>query len=287
MAKIKIVTDSSSGISLDEAKQLGIGIVPMPITIDGKEYMDGVDLFYDEAVERLKKGEVFKTSQPLPKDLIAVWEEALKDNDYVVYIPISSGISGSCVNAYTIAQNYDGRIVVVDNKSVECLLKLNILEAIQMANAGYSAEEIRDILESDFKDNYAVIIPESVETLKRGGRISPAAAAVAGLLKICPLIKFSLGNLDLYSKVRTFKKAVSEAMNAVIPTELDKNEYYWAVIGVGFSKEEEDQFLADFEELVGIDDIRFYHFSPIVMAHTGNRTIGFCHVRKHHIEKRN
>ena len=182
MAKIKIVTDSSSGISQEEAKSLGIGVVPMPINIEGTDYLDGIDLFYDEAVEHIKNGDIFKTSQPLPKDVIAVWEEALEDHDYVVYFPISSGISGSCVNAYTIAQNYDGKVIVVDNKSVECLLRTNVLEAVEMAKAGYSAQEIKDIMEADFKDTFAVIIPESVETLKRGGRITPAVAALAGLL---------------------------------------------------------------------------------------------------------
>lgn len=284
MAKIKIVTDSSSGISQEEAKSLGIGVVPMPINIEGTDYLDGIDLFYDEAVEHIKNGDVFKTSQPLPKDVIAVWEEALEDHDYVVYFPISSGISGSCVNAYTIAQNYDGKVIVVDNKSVECLLRTNVLEAVEMAKAGYSAQEIKDIMEADFKDTFAVIIPESVETLKRGGRITPAVAALAGLLKICPLIKVSLGNLDLFDKVRTFKKAVNTAIEAVAHPELDKSEYHWLMLSVGFSKEEEEQFLETYRSVINVDDIKTYHFTPIVMGHTGNRTIGFGYTRKHHIE---
>ncbi|MBR3841627.1 MAG: DegV family protein [Erysipelotrichales bacterium] len=284
MAKIKIVTDSSSGISQEEAKSLGIGVVPMPINIEGTDYLDGIDLFYDEAVEHIKNGDIFKTSQPLPKDVIAVWEEALEDHDYVVYFPISSGISGSCVNAYTIAQNYDGKVIVVDNKSVECLLRTNVLEAVEMAKAGYSAQEIKDIMEADFKDTFAVIIPESVETLKRGGRITPAVAALAGLLKICPLIKVSLGNLDLFDKVRTFKKAVNTAIEAVAHPELDKSEYHWLMLSVGFSKEEEEQFLETYRSVINVDDIKTYHFTPIVMGHTGNRTIGFGYTRKHHIE---
>ena len=284
MAKIKIVTDTSSGISQEEAKTLGIGVVPMPINIEGTEYLDGINLFYDEAVERIQNGEIFKTSQPLPKDVIEAWEEALKDHDYVLYFPISSGISGSCVNAYTIAQNYDGKVIVVDNKSVECLLRVNVLEALEMVKAGYEAQEIKEIMEADFKDNYAIIIPESVEALKRGGRITPAVAALAGLLKICPLIKVSLGNLDLFDKVRTFKKAVANAIDAVVETELDKSEYHWLMLSVGFSKEEEEQFLESYRNALGSDDIKIFHFTPIVMAHTGNRTIGFCYTRKHHIE---
>lgn len=286
MAKIRIVTDSSSGISAEEAKTLGIDVVPMPINIDGNEYMDGVDLFYDNAVEFLKANKVFKTSQPLPGSLITVWEKALEENDYVLYFPISSGISGSCVNAYTIAQNYDGRVIVVDNKSVECLLRLNVLEAIEMAKAGYEPQEIKAILEDDFKDTFAIIIPESMETLKRGGRVTPAAAAVAGLLKICPLIKVEFGMLDLFSKVRTFKKAVSEAINAVKETELDKDEYIWAMLTVGFSEEEEKEMLALYKEQLGVDDIKVFHFTPIVMAHTGNRTVGFGHTRKHVITQK-
>ena len=284
MAKIKIVTDSSSGISLNEAKELGVGIVPMPVNINGSEYLDGVNLFHEDAIKHLENNDVFKTSQPLPKNVIEVWEEALKDHDYVIYIPISSGISGSCVNAYTIAQNYDGRVIVVDNKSVECLLRLNVLEAVEMAKANYEPTMIRDILEQDFKDTYAIIIPESVETLKRGGRITPAVAALAGLLKINPLIKVSNGNLDLFDKVRTFKKAVSEAVKEINNSLVhEKSEYHFAVLGCGFSKEEEEEFLTKFKEELQVDDITFYHFTPIVMAHTGNRTIGFGYTRKHKI----
>ena len=284
MAKIKIVTDSSSGISQEEAKSLGIGVVPMPINIDGKEYLDGIDLFYENAVKHISDGDIFKTSQPLPKNVIEVWEEALQDHDYVLYFPISSGISGSCVNAYTIAQNYDGRVIVVDNKSVECLLRINVLEANEMAKNGYSAQEIKEIMENDFKDTFAVIIPENVDTLKRGGRITPAVAALAGLLKICPLIKVSYGNLDLFDKVRTFKKAVNTAIEAVANTELDKSEYHWLMLSVGFSEEEEQQFLEAYRSIIGVEDIKTFHFTPIVMGHTGNRTIGFGYTRKHHIE---
>ena len=284
MAKIKIVTDSSSGISQEEAKALGIGVVPMPINIDGSEYLDGINLFYDEAVERISNGDIFKTSQPLPKDVIGIWEEALEDHDYVLYFPISSGISGSCVNAYTIAQNYDGKVIVVDNKAVECLLRTNVLEALEMVKAGYSALEIKEIMEADFKDNFAIIIPENVDALKRGGRITPAVAALAGLLKICPLIKVSLGNLDLFDKVRTFKKAISTAIDAASQTELEKSEYHWMIVSCGFSKEEEEQFLEAYREVINVEDIKSYHFTPIVMGHTGNRTIGFGRTKKHHIE---
>ncbi len=286
MGTVRVITDSSSSISKEEALQLGVDVVPMPVIIDGVEYKDGVDLFYDDAVKHLEQNHIFKTSQPLPADLIEIWEHALKEYDQVVYIPISSGISGSCVNAFTLAQNYEGRVVVVDNKSVECLLKLNVKEAVEMAKEGYSAEEIRDILEADFKDNFCCIIPESLETLKRGGRITPAAAAVAGLLKINPIIAFNLGNLDLFDKVRTFKKAVKVAMDAAIKTDENPDEYYWCCIGCGYSKEEEQEFINEFKEASGRSDIQYFRFSPIVMGHTGNRTIGFGRVKKHTITKK-
>lgn len=283
MDKIKIITDSSSGISQAESKKLGIDVIPMPLVIDNQEYLDGITMFYEDAVTLLQEKKVFKTAQPLPKDLLATWDKALEEYDYVVYIPLSSGLSGSCVNAYTLSQSYDGRVVVVDAKAVESPLRYVCLEAKKLADHGYSAIQIKETLEANFKSTYACIVPESVEPLKRGGRITPAAAAVAGLLKIQPILKIEYGNVDLHSKVRTLKKAYQEAMLAV-RDQAPKEELYWLFLSIGFSKEEEAKLIAQFQDIVGQEEILADHFTPIIAAHTGNRTVGIGYTKKYKVD---
>ena len=280
MSKIKIITDSSSGISQEESKVLGIDVVPMPIVVENKEYLDGVTMFYEDAVSLLQEKKVFKTAQPLPRDIITVWEKALEEYDYVVYIPLSSGLSGSCVNAYTLSQSYEGRVIVVDAKAVESPLRYVCMGAKKLAEDGYSAEQIKETLEANFKSTFACIVPETVEPLKRGGRITPAAAAVAGLLKIQPILKIEYGNVDLHSKVRTLKKAYHEAMVAV-KEEAPDCELIWQLLTIGFTKEEEDEFVAQFSEVIGTNEIEVNHFTPIIAAHTGNRTLGIGYTKKY------
>lgn len=283
MSKIKIITDSSSGISQAESKELQIDVVPMPIVVEGHEYLDGIDMFYEDAVKLLKEKKVFKTAQPLPKDILAIWERALKEYDYVVYIPLSSGLSGSCVNAYTLSQSYEGRVVVVDAKAVESPLRYVCLEAKCLADHGYSAMQIKETLEANFKSTYACIVPEGVDSLKRGGRITPAAAAVAGLLKIQPILKVEYGNVDLHSKVRTQKKAYREAMMAV-KNQAGQEDVIWNLLTIGFSQQEEEEFLADFTEILGHENIHVHHFTPIIAAHTGNRTMGVGYTKKYQLD---
>lgn len=277
METIKIMTDSSSGISQEEADQLGIAVVPMPITIDRTEYMDGIDLFYDDAVAHLRDHHDFKTAQPLPRDLIGRWETYLEQYDKIVYIPISSALSGSYVNACVLANSFDGRVVVVDAKAVEALLRYVCLEAVRMVNEGKKANEIRDLLEADFEQTYAIIVPENVDQLKRGGRITPTAAAVANLLKIQPILKIEHGKVDLHSKVRTLRKAYQEAMNHILQVD-HLEEYYWFMIQV--DQEDCSELKQEFEQRLGWE-VPLFRFTPIVMAHTGLKTIGFGRTKKY------
>ena len=277
METIKIMTDSSSGISQEEADQLGIAVVPMPITIDRTEYMDGIDLFYHDAVAHLREHHEFKTAQPLPRDLIGRWETYLEQYDKIVYIPISSALSGSYVNACVLANSFDGRVVVVDAKAVEALLRYVCLEAVRMVDEGKKANEIRDVLEANYEDTYAIIVPENVDQLKRGGRITPTAAAVANLLKIQPILKIEHGKVDLHSKVRTLRKAYQEAMHHVLQVD-HADQYYWFMIQV--DQEECQELKAEFEQRLG-HNVPLFRFTPIVMAHTGLKTIGFGRTRKY------
>ncbi len=277
METIKIMTDSSSGISQEEADQLGIAVVPMPITIDRTEYMDGIDLFYRDAVAHLREHHEFKTAQPLPRDLIGRWETYLEQYDKIVYIPISSALSGSYVNACVLANSFDGRVVVVDAKAVEALLRYVCLEAVRMVDEGKKANEIRDVLEANYEDTYAIIVPENVDQLKRGGRITPTAAAVANLLKIQPILKIEHGKVDLHSKVRTLRKAYQEAMHHVLQVD-QADQYYWFMIQV--DQEECQELKAEFEQRLG-HSVPLFRFTPIVMAHTGLKTIGFGRTRKY------
>lgn len=280
METIKIMTDSSSGISQEEAKTLDIDVVPMPLTIDGEEYLDGIDLFYDDAVKHLRANRTLKTAQPLPRDLITHWEEQLKHYDKILYIPISSALSGSYVNATVLANSYDGRVIVVDAKAVEALLRCVCMQAKELVNKGWSATQIRDYIESRTDYAYAALVPENVDALKRGGRITPAAAAVANLLKIQPILKIEQGKVDLYSKVRTLKKAYAEAMDTVLDVE-NYDDYYWFMVQADL--EDTSELREEFRRRLNYREVPLYPFTPIIMAHTGLHTIGFGRVKKYDI----
>ena len=189
MRKIAIVTDSNSGITQDEGRKLGISVLPMPFYINEVMYLEGVTLSQEEFYERLKKDEPISTSQPNPGEVCGLWDTLLKEYDEIVHIPMSSGLSASCETAMGLARDYDGKVQVVDNQRISVTQKQSVMDALTLVQAGKSAAEIREILEAESRESSIYITLETLKYLKKGGRITPAAAAIGTVLNLKPVLQ--------------------------------------------------------------------------------------------------
>lgn len=215
MAKIAVVTDSNSGITQSMAKELGIRVLPMPFDIDGKEYYEDVNLTQEKFYEMLETGASVSTSQPAPGDVLALWDELLESYDQIVYIPMSSGLSSSCQTAKMLAADYDGRVEVVNNQRISVTQRQSVLDAMELAKAGMDAARIREILEEQKFESSIYIMVDTLAYLKKGGRITPAAAALGTLFKVKPVLQIQGEKLDSFAKARTVKQAKSIMISAI------------------------------------------------------------------------
>ncbi len=217
MSKVAIVTDSGSGITLAEAKEMGIGLVSIPFMFGDNEktYFEDINLTRDEFFDRLKSGETVHTSQPSPVDVLKVWDQVLENNDSLVYIPMSSGLSGSCQSAMMLSGDYDGKVEVVNNQRISVTQKRSVLDAMEMAQKGWTAKEIKEKLEEVRFEQSIYIMVDTLTYLKRGGRITPAAAAIGTLLRIKPVLKIFGERLDAFAKARTSQQARTLMINAL------------------------------------------------------------------------
>jgi len=222
MSKIAICTDSHSGLMGEPGKELGVFVLPCPFYINEVEYLDGISLSREKFFEEQKKGSDIKTSQPSPKAVTDLWDELLKDYDEIVYIPLSSGLSGGCQTAKMLADDepYEDKVFVVDNGCVSAPQENSINYALEMINAGLSAKEIAEKLETVRDQMIIYIAVDDLTHLKKGGRISSTSAFIGNLLNIKPILKFSTETLSAYAKSRGFKKARQE-MIAAIKNHLD------------------------------------------------------------------
>jgi len=207
MNKIAIVTDSNSGITQLEAEKIGIFVIPMPFYIDGEFYLEGVNLTPEAFYEKLTQEAEISTSCPSPGDVIDLWEKLLETYEQVIYIPMSSSLSSSCQTAIMMAQDYEGKVFVVDNQRISVSLKQSVLEAAKMAKEGMDASAICETLEKEKLEASIYITLESLKYLKKGGRITPAAAAVGTVLNIKPVLQIQGEKLDAYAKARGKKQA--------------------------------------------------------------------------------
>lgn len=209
MKKTGILTDSHSGITQEEAKKLGIYVLPMPFYINDQCHYEGKDISREEFIELLKNDENVSTSQPSPEAVMNLWDKILKECEELVYIPISSGLSGSCSTATAMAQDddYEGKVFVVDNGRVSTPMKQSVLDAIELLHEGCSAKEIKNRLE-DAKGKMGIFVAvDDLKYLKKGGRISSSVALVGGMLKVKPILKFDIGTLDSFKNCRGLIKA--------------------------------------------------------------------------------
>ncbi|MDD6202952.1 MAG: DegV family protein, partial [Lachnospiraceae bacterium] len=189
MKKTAIVTDSNSGVTQSLGNEMGITILPMPFTIDNREYYEDISLTQDEFYQKLGDNAEIMTSQPSPESVTKIWDELLKENDEIVHIPMSSGLSGSCQTAMMLADDYDGKVQVVNNQRISITQLQSVRDALRLRDAGKDAKEIKEILEKDKLNSSIYIMLDTLYYLKKGGRITPAAAALGTLLKLKPVLQ--------------------------------------------------------------------------------------------------
>ena len=226
MSKIAVITDSNAHFTPQEEKELGISVVPMPFTIGDKTFYEGVTLSREEFYAQMESGANIVTSQPSPSAVMDIWDKALETHDEVVYIPMSSGLSGSCQTAIMLADDYDGKVEVVNNQRISVTMKASIEDAIAMAEKGMDAATIRKRLEAVRFDSSIYIMLDTLEHLKRGGRITPAAAAIGTLLRLKPVLQIKGERLDAFSKARTLNQGKMTMINAM---KKDISELYGGV----------------------------------------------------------
>jgi DegV family protein with EDD domain len=215
MGKIAVVTDSNSGITQSQAKELGIYVLPMPFMINEETFYEDITLTQEQFYEKLKEGANVITSQPTPDSVMKMWEELLAEYDEIVHIPMSSGLSGSCQSASMLAQQYEGRVQVVNNQRISVTQRQSALDALQLAERGMNATEIREFLEADKFNSSIYIMLDTLYYLKKGGRITPAAAALGTILKLKPVLQIQGEKLDAFAKARTSSQGKSLMINAI------------------------------------------------------------------------
>ena len=215
MSKVIVMTDSNSGITQSEAKELGIVVLPMPFYIDDKMYYEDIDLTQEQFYERLKEDCEIKTSMPLVGELTGKWDELLEEYDEIVYIPMSSGLSSSCETAYMLSQDYDGKVQVVNNQRISVTQRQSVYDAMEMVEKGKNAAEIKAVLEEVKLESSIYIMVDTLYYLKKGGRITPAAAALGTLLKLKPVLQIQGEKLDAFAKARTAKQGKSIMMESM------------------------------------------------------------------------
>lgn len=215
MSNVAIVSDSNSGITQSMAKELGITVMPMPFFVGDKTLYEDIDLSQEEFYQMLSEKTDIHTSMPLVGNVTDTWDELLKEYDEIVHIPMSSGLSGSCETAIMLSQDYDGKVQVVNNQRISVTQRQSVLDAIALSKQGRSASEIKEILERDKFESSIYIMVDTLYYLKKGGRITPAAAALGTLLKLKPVLQIQGEKLDAFAKARTVKQAKSMMIEAM------------------------------------------------------------------------
>lgn len=249
-----IATDSNSGITQEQAAKLGIYVLPMPFMINGEMFYEGVNLTHEEFFKRMEEGADITTSQPSPGEVTDFWDKLLKEYDEILYIPMSSGLSGSCQTAIMLADDYDGKVQVVNNQRISVTQEQSALDARDLAAKGYEAAQIKEILERTKYESSIYITLTTLKYLKKGGRITPAAAALGTLLRLKPVLTVQGEKLDAFAKARTMKQAKS-IMVAAITKDLEERfgdrtgkNVHLAVAHTD-NQEEADEFAKELREL--------------------------------------
>lgn len=272
--KIAVVTDSNSGITQTEAKERGIKVLPMPFMINEETFYEDITLTQNEFYEKLESGADVVTSQPSPESVMKLWDQILEEYDEIVYIPMSSGLSGSCQSAIMLSEDYNGRVQVVNNQRISVTQRQSALDAKLLAGRGMDAGEIKEFLEKDKYNSSIYIMLDTLYYLKKGGRITPAAAAIGTMLKLKPVLTIQGDKLDAFAKARTSTQGKGIMINA-IRNDMENRfggaraDNIW--LEVAYTKNEETmrQFVAELEKEFPGFDIVANPLSLSVACHIG------------------
>ena len=284
MKKVAVVTDSNAGIRQKEAKELGIFVLPMPFTIDDQTYYEDINLTHEEFFEKQLNGAEIFTSQPVVGNVKELWDQILKDYDEIVHIPMSSGLSGSCQTAMMLAQEYDNRVFVVDSQRISVTQKYDVIDAKRLADQGKSGQEICDILTENKLNASIYITVNTFDYLKKGGRITPAAALLGGMLKIKPILQIQGEKLDSFAKTRTMArgtKIMKEAIAKDIKERFD-DDYHNVHICVAYTYDEAPalELKKELEELYPGENIICDPLSLSVSCHIGPHSLAIAICKK-------
>ena len=260
MSKIAIVTDSNSGITQAEGARRGIHVLPMPFMIDEVTYYEDIDLTQEQFYEKLKSGANIATSQPSPDSVTSLWDKLLQEYDEIVHIPMSSGLSGSCQSAMAFAADYDGRVQVVNNQRISVTQRQSAVDALQLAAAGKDAAQIKEFLENDKFNSSIYIMLDTLYYLKKGGRITPAAAAIGTMLRLKPVLTIQGEKLDAFAKARTTSQGKTMMINAIKKDinerfgGMTEDKHIWLLIAYTHDSAAAEQFRTEVEaEFPGYD----------------------------------
>ena len=290
MSNIAIMTDSNCGIMPDEGRDLGIYVLPMPVIIDGQTYYEGIDITLDEFFKKQAEGADITTSQPSPGDVEAMWTELLKTHDEVLFVPMSGGLSNTCQTALMLSgeDEFAGRVFVVNNRRISVTQAQSVLDAKLLAEEGKTASEIKEILEAEALDASIYIAVDTLEYLKKGGRITAAAAAIGTVLKLKPVLTIQGDKLDSFAKARGLKAAFRIMLNAVKNDISSRFSHLGedSVLKVGIANtlmEPEKLEMFKDEMKKNFPDMELFYL-PLTMSigtHTGPGALGIGAVRYH------
>ncbi|MBD5516115.1 MAG: DegV family protein [Lachnospiraceae bacterium] len=283
--KIAIVTDSNSGITQAQAKELGIYVLPMPFMINNETYYEDITLTQEEFYRRLAEGADVITSQPTPESVMNLWDELLQDYDEIVHIPMSSGLSGSCQSAIMLAQDYEGKVEVVNNQRISVTQRQSALDALQLSKQGMNARQIKDFLEQDKFNSSIYIMLDTLYYLKKGGRITPAAAALGTILRLKPVLQIQGDKLDAFAKARTVSQGKSIMINA-IRSDMEKRfggatpDNIWLQIAYSYDREAALQLKDEVQAQFSGFEIHVDPLSLSVACHIGPGSLAVACCKK-------
>ena len=286
MARTAIATDSNSGITQSQAKELGVFVLPMPFFMRGKIQFEDIDLTQEQFYEILAEDAAVSTSQPSPGDLMDFWNKILDEYDDIVYIPMSSGLSTSCDTATVLSEDYERKVQVVNNQRISVTQQQSVLDAKKMANRGVAAKDIKAILEEDALDASIYIMVDTLKYLKKGGRVTPAAAMIGTVLNIKPVLTIQGEKLDAYAKVRGKKqakrvmmKAMQEDWDTRFKKYVESGEMCLQMAYAG-NKEEAEEFKKEVQAAFPGIDIHMDPLSLSVACHIGHGALAVACAKK-------
>ena len=285
MSKVAVLTDSNSGITQVDAKELGVYVIPMPFFINNETYYEDIDLTQEQFYEKLVDGVDISTSMPMVGNVTDTWDKLLQEYDEIVYVPMSSGLSSSCETAYMLSQDYDGKVQVVNNQRISVTQRQSVMDAKELAENGKSAAEIKEILEQHKMESSIYIMVDTLSYLKKGGRITPAAEALGTLLRLKPVLQIQGERLDAFAKARTVKQAKSimiEAMKKDFKERFESEDGSKMHLEMAYTHDlaQAEQFKKEVQEAFPNNEIIMQPLSLSVSCHIGPGAIAIACSKK-------